>query len=153
MAKYPISVLKNRITDRIHDNHARRITGPDLQEVLHDIIDSASGTGAVQIFPGWHGQEYPANTVYYRYLAEFTLYGLIPSLCVIRAKSTEGAGIQAIQLRLITDANLLVFESGIQLSEEYSIYLLPLENIIECLPLMIEYKSSQAFNIKEIILL
>ena len=40
MAIYPLQELKNRITDRIRQNWARLISGIDLQEILHDIIDS-----------------------------------------------------------------------------------------------------------------
>jgi hypothetical protein len=40
MAIYPIQELKNLITDRIHDNHERAIDGIELQELLHDILDS-----------------------------------------------------------------------------------------------------------------
>jgi hypothetical protein len=38
--EYPIQELKNRITDRIHENHERAIDGEDLQEMLHDVVDS-----------------------------------------------------------------------------------------------------------------
>ena len=40
MAIFTILALKNRITERIHANRSRSITGVDLQEILHDIIDS-----------------------------------------------------------------------------------------------------------------
>ena len=40
MAVYPIQELKNKITDRILDNHERAITGDELQEVLLDVLDS-----------------------------------------------------------------------------------------------------------------
>jgi len=43
MAVYALNELKLRITDRIYENHERRISGPDLQEMLHDIIDSLAG--------------------------------------------------------------------------------------------------------------
>ena len=43
MAEFSIQVLKNRITDRIHENRSRSITGVDLQEILHDIVDSLAG--------------------------------------------------------------------------------------------------------------
>jgi len=43
MTEYPIQALKNRITDRIHANRSRAITGMDLQEILHDMIDSLVG--------------------------------------------------------------------------------------------------------------
>jgi hypothetical protein len=39
---YSIQELKNMITDRIHENHERAIDGVDLQEFLHDILDSLS---------------------------------------------------------------------------------------------------------------
>ena len=45
MAIFSILTLKNRITERIHGNRARVITGVDLQEILHDIIDSLIGSG------------------------------------------------------------------------------------------------------------
>lgn len=41
--QYTIQDLKNLITDRIHENHERAIDGVDLQEFLHDILDSLSG--------------------------------------------------------------------------------------------------------------
>lgn len=40
MAVYPIQELKNNITDRIHENHEQAIDGEDLQEMLHDVVDS-----------------------------------------------------------------------------------------------------------------
>ena len=40
MTVYPLQLLKNRITDRIHANRSRAITGIDMQEMLHDVIDS-----------------------------------------------------------------------------------------------------------------
>ena len=43
MTWYPLQTLKNMITDRIHENHSRSIDGMDLQEFLHDIIDSLAG--------------------------------------------------------------------------------------------------------------
>ena len=43
MARYTLQTLKNRITDRIHDNRARAISGIDLQEILHDVVDSLAG--------------------------------------------------------------------------------------------------------------
>ncbi|TSA33188.1 MAG: hypothetical protein D4R64_14715, partial [Porphyromonadaceae bacterium] len=51
MAIFSILVLKNRITERIHSNRARVITGVDLQEILHDIIDSLIGAGG-EVVPG-----------------------------------------------------------------------------------------------------
>ena len=43
MTEYTLQALKNRITDRIHENRSRSITGIDLQEILHDMIDSLVG--------------------------------------------------------------------------------------------------------------
>lgn len=40
MAVYTISELLNQITDRVFENHERAISGPDMQEMLHDIVDS-----------------------------------------------------------------------------------------------------------------
>jgi len=40
MAVLPIQELKNHITDRIHDNHEKAIDGEEVQEILHDIVDS-----------------------------------------------------------------------------------------------------------------
>jgi len=51
MAIFSILALKNRITERIHGNRARVITGVDLQEILHDIIDSLIGAGG-EVVPG-----------------------------------------------------------------------------------------------------
>lgn len=41
--EYELQALKNLITDRIHENHEKEITGVDLQEFLHDILDSLAG--------------------------------------------------------------------------------------------------------------
>jgi hypothetical protein len=51
MAIFTILALKNRITERIHGNRARVITGVDIQEILHDIIDSLLGAGG-EVVPG-----------------------------------------------------------------------------------------------------
>ena len=51
MAIFSILALKNRITERIHGNRARVITGVDLQEMLHDIIDSLISAGG-EVVPG-----------------------------------------------------------------------------------------------------
>ena len=51
MAIFSILSLKNRITERIHGNRARVITGVDLQEILHDIIDSLISAGG-EVVPG-----------------------------------------------------------------------------------------------------
>lgn len=40
MAVYTIHDLKNLITERVKDNHIRAIDGEELQELLHDILDS-----------------------------------------------------------------------------------------------------------------
>jgi hypothetical protein len=45
MTQYPLQTLKNRITERIHANRAHAITGIDMQEMLHDVIDSLNGDG------------------------------------------------------------------------------------------------------------
>ncbi len=48
MAVLTISVLVNKITDRITENHERAISGMDLHEICIDIIDSLMGyTGGV----------------------------------------------------------------------------------------------------------
>ena len=47
MAIFTLSALKNRITDRIFENHERAIDATDLQEILHDIIDSLAGVEIV----------------------------------------------------------------------------------------------------------
>jgi hypothetical protein len=51
MAIFSIQALKNRITERIHGNRARVISGVDLQEILHDMIDSLTGSGG-EVGPG-----------------------------------------------------------------------------------------------------
>ena len=51
MAIFTILALKNRISERIHGNRSRVITGVDLQEILHDIIDSLIGSGG-EVVPG-----------------------------------------------------------------------------------------------------
>ena len=43
MTRYTLQALKNRITDRIHDNRSRAISGVELQEILHDVVDSLAG--------------------------------------------------------------------------------------------------------------
>jgi hypothetical protein len=45
MTRYSLQTLKNRITERIHANRARAITGIDMQEMLHDVIDSLNADG------------------------------------------------------------------------------------------------------------
>lgn len=40
MSAYPLQELRNRITDRIKDNHERALTGDDIQETLIDVLDS-----------------------------------------------------------------------------------------------------------------
>ena len=51
MAIFSILALKNRITERFNANRARIISGIDLQEILHDLIDSLLGVGG-QVDPG-----------------------------------------------------------------------------------------------------
>ena len=53
MTWYPLQTLKNMITDRIHDNHSRSIDGMDMQEFLHDIIDSLAGIDGELISAGY----------------------------------------------------------------------------------------------------
>lgn len=40
MATFPISTLKQRVNTYIKENRKQEITGPVLQSILHDIIDS-----------------------------------------------------------------------------------------------------------------
>ncbi len=48
----PISELINSITERIYENHERAISGPDLQEMLIDIVDTLQAyTDAAVIEP------------------------------------------------------------------------------------------------------
>ena len=54
MTWYPLQTLKNMITDRIHENHSRSIEGMDLQEFLHDIIDSLTGWEGILETSGYH---------------------------------------------------------------------------------------------------
>ena len=54
MTWYPLQTLKNMITDRIHENHSRSIDGMDLQEFLHDIIDSLTGWDGELLAAGYH---------------------------------------------------------------------------------------------------
>lgn len=56
MALFSIIDLKNRITTRFNANKARVITGVDLQETFHDVIDSLLGI-AGQVDPGVLSQE------------------------------------------------------------------------------------------------
>ncbi len=53
MTWYPLQTLKNMITDRIHDNHSRSIDGMDMQEFLHDIIDSLAGIDGELVTSGF----------------------------------------------------------------------------------------------------
>ncbi len=43
MTRYSLQALKNRITDRVHENRSRAISGVELQEILHDVLDSLAG--------------------------------------------------------------------------------------------------------------
>jgi hypothetical protein len=56
MALFSIIDLKNRITTRFNANKARVITGVDLQETFHDVIDSLLGN-AGQVDPGVLAEE------------------------------------------------------------------------------------------------
>lgn len=66
MAIFSLQTLKNRITDRIHENRARAITGVDLQEILHDVVDSLAGATST-------GEPLPSE-------ADLADYGLIGTL-------------------------------------------------------------------------
>lgn len=155
MARYSISELKNKITDRIHENHARRITGPDLQEILHDVIDSVSGAGGgiSEIFHGWHGQEFAQSSTFYRYIGQYSLSGNAPTMILIRGKTIAGAGAAQIHLRIESESNLALGQGDLAFMEEYSWHLIELQPILIDEPVMIQYKSSQAFQLKELILL
>ena len=155
MAQYSISDLKNKITDRIHENHERAITGPDLQEMLHDILDSVSAAGSGGIsekFPGWHGQEFAESPNFYCYLGEYQILGSAPANLFIRAKTPEGSGSIILNIRAWSDSNQLAGSDALTLTEEYTGFLLDLPTTVPDEPLMIQYKSSQSFQVKEIIL-
>ena len=40
MAEYTLQELKTKITSEVYENHMRLITGPTMQEILHDTVDS-----------------------------------------------------------------------------------------------------------------
>lgn len=63
MAIFSIIDLKNRITTRFNPNKARVITGVDVQETFHDVIDSLLGN-AGEVVPGMNP------------ISQFTDYGL-----------------------------------------------------------------------------
>jgi hypothetical protein len=155
MAQYSISDLKNKITDRIHENHERAITGPDLQEILHDVLDSlaASSGSILDIFPGWHGDEFSASATFYHYLGEYYISGVTPTKLYIRAKSPDGAGSIIVHIRAESASNENVGSDSLTLVEEYSLFEIDLVAAVFGEPLMIQYKSNQNFQVKEIIIL
>lgn len=57
MAIFSIIDLKNRITTRFNPNKARVITGVDIQETFHDVIDSLLGNEG-EVDPGVLAQEF-----------------------------------------------------------------------------------------------
>jgi len=85
MAVYPLQQLKNRITDRIHANRARAITGIDIQEMLHDVIDSLNADGGGD----------PGET-----LVEKTDYGLVGTLDGINATFSTSVAYEPLTLRV-----------------------------------------------------
>jgi len=155
MAQFPLAELKNRITDRIHENHERDITGPDLQEILHDILDSlaASAGGILEIFQGWHGAEFASSATFFHYLGEYYISGITPTKIYIRAKTPDGTGSAIIQIRAESDSNENVGAENLTLTEEYSLYEIDLNTTVIGEPLMIQYKSNQNFQVKEIIII
>ena len=40
MAEYTLQELKNKMTEKVYENHMRLIEGPTMQEILHDTVDS-----------------------------------------------------------------------------------------------------------------
>ena len=85
MAVYPLQQLKNRITDRIHANRARAITGIDMQEMLHDVIDSLNADGGGD----------PGVT-----LVEKTDYGLVGTLDGINSTFSTSVAYEPLTLRV-----------------------------------------------------
>lgn len=155
MAQYSISDLKNKITDRIHENHERQITGPDLQEMLHDILDSLSAAGSGGIsekFPGWHGLEFLESPNFFSYLGEYQILNAPPTKLFVRAKTPEGTGSIILTLRVETHSNQNAGGDDLTLTEDYGGFIVDLPGSATNEPLMIQYKSSQPFQIKEIIL-
>ena len=107
MAEFPLQELKNNITDRIHENHERAIDGEDLQEMLHDIVDSLSAYAE-------ENQAADKNFIYDQGTpsAEWNIehnLGKKPSVVVFDSAGTEVIG----DIKYIDDNNVrITFSAG-----------------------------------------
>lgn len=171
MTKYSIQVLKNMITDRIHENHQRSIDGVAIQEFLHDILDSATGvTSGGEItninvinatalprdnFPGFYGLAFDHTSLYFCYLNEYFLpessqvTGFF--LRVIAPAVSEPGS--PLEIRVISDTNEYLGRYDSTLTSELQLIEFVLDAPASFEFIMIQYKSAVAFYVKEILLL
>ena len=177
MTKYSIQVLKNMITDRIHENHERSIDGVAIQEFLHDILDSSNGvvsggegnTGGTitninvinatalprDNFPGFYGLAFDHTSLYFCYLNEYYLpeSSLVTGFLlrvVAPAVSEPGS---PLEIRVISDTNEYLGRYDSTLTSELQLIEFVLDAPASFEFIMIQYKSAVAFYVKEILLL
>ncbi len=171
MTKYSIQVLKNMITDRIHENHQRSIDGVAIQEFLHDILDSATGvTSGGEItninvinatalprdnFPGFYGLAFDHTSLYFCYLNEYYLpeSSLVTGLLLrVVAPAVSETG-SPLEIRVISDTNEYLGRYDSTLTSELQLIEFVLDAPASFEFIMIQYKSAVAFYVKEILLL
>ena len=171
MTKYSIQVLKNMITDRIHENHQRSIDGVAIQEFLHDILDSATGvTSGGEItninvinatalprdnFPGFYGLAFDHTSLYFCYLNEYYLpeSSLVTGFLLrVVAPAVSETG-SPLEIRVISDTNEYLGRYDSTLTSELQLIEFVLDAPASFEFIMIQYKSAVAFYVKEILLL
>lgn len=177
MTKYSIQVLKNMITDRIHENHERSIDGVAIQEFLHDILDSSNGvvsggegnTGGTitninvinatalprDNFPGFYGLLFDHSSLYFCYLNEY----YIPQASVVNgfllrviAPSVAEPG-SPLEIRVVSDTDEYLGTYDTTLTGEMQLVEFVLDAPASFEFMMIQYKSQIPFYVKEILLL
>jgi hypothetical protein len=169
MTKYSIQFLKNKITDRIHVNHERSLTGADLQEMLLDIVDSlvgeliGGGPGSEALatsiprdtFPEFYGLEFQDSSLYFAYLNEYYLPELSTVtgfLLRVVAPTVSGAGVP-FQIRVVSDTNESLGLYNSNLSNDLQLIEFTLSTPATFELVMIQYKSTVPFFVKEVLLL
>jgi hypothetical protein len=97
----PIQELKNRITDRIHENHEQAIDGEDLQEMLHDVVDCVTGHLATETPDKHfvHDQGTPAEVWFIQHNL-----GKKPSVMVLDSAGSEVIG----AVKVLDDNNIRI---------------------------------------------
>lgn len=81
----PIPAFKIWITDRIHENHERKITGIELQEILHDMLDTLGAYIDGAIIE-------PARNYY---VNEIQIDGVARTITLVRAGGADPVNISA----------------------------------------------------------